>query len=784
MATFTASKTSLGVTVKAVVTYSVSSTATQTTLTVSSIAISQAKTASAIAGITGVSLSGAVTYSKTYSSVTGDNRTEKPNKTVTWSKATSGQSKTLSVKLDFVLSGQESATASTTITVPAMASYAVKYAANGGSSTPAAQTKYYGRSLTLAAAISHANTSPGSYTVTRKANYTGGTDPSALSSTRTVAYSFSKWKSSTDSKLYAAGASYTANAATTMTAQWTTSETRASVSLGTMSRSGYSFKRWNTAADDSGTGYTGSYTPNGNVTLYAIWNRTVTYNANGGSGAPSAQTAVATSAITLSTTKPTFSGYTFKRWNTEADDSGVAYASGGSYGANMPSDTLYAIWNRTVTYNANGGTGAPSAQTGVRTAALKLSTTVPKKTGYAFAGWATSSSATTAAYQAGGTYAANNPSVKLYAVWTKVIESVVIGSAKAVRVASSGSTTATDDGTVAYIRVPFTVKGTASASVSMTMTATSSGGTAPTVTYGTRTATKPDSEADLSGTFTAWAATCGVDDTCTFAVTVTAGGKSAARNVVLSAAHYTMDVLAGGRGVAFGKAATKTGVLDIGYAVETEGNVTIEKALPYLMMKDNALDTRLGQVGAPNYTGRWYAYDANDKPCFYTETTLLESGQLQRSFVCRRYSADGETEYNNGFYLRIDGSGNPNVIFTTGGAAAWRSGLGLDRSATVTTISQVITAASGITINSVSYTERAGIAHLNVSAKGFAASTGSQAVGTVVSGKRPAFIRYESVTTSYAVYCSLTSAGALSVYWGTAPSPSTNYTMSLVYPLA
>ena len=587
------------------------------------------------------------------------------------------------------------------MTVPSLASYTVGYNANGGSSTPASQTKYYGLNIILRGSISHANTSPGSYTVTRKANYTGGTDPSALSSTRTVAYSFSKWKSSTDSKLYAAGASYTANAATTMTAQWTTSETRASVSLGTMSRSGYSFKRWNTASDDSGTGYTGSYTPNGNVTLYAIWNRTVTYNANGGSGAPSAQTAVATSAITLSSTKPTFTGYAFKRWSTEADDSGVAYTPGGTYGINVPSDTLYAIWNRTVTYDANGGSGAPSAQTAVKTSAITLSSTAPKRAGYSFAGWATSSSATTASYQPGGTYAANNPSVKLYAVWTKVIESVVIGSAKAVRVASSGSTTATDDGTVAYIKVPFTVKGAASASVSMTVTATSSGGTAPTVTYGTRTATKPDSEADLSGTFTAWAATCGVDDTCTFAVTVTAGGKSAARNVVLSAAHYTMDVLAGGRGVAFGKAATKTGVLDIGYAVETEGNVTIEKALPYLMMKDNAIDTRLGQVGAPNYTGRWYAYDANDKPCFYTETTLLENGQLQRSFVCRRYSADGKTEYNNGFYLRIDGSGNPNVMFTTGGAAAWRAGLGLGTSGDLpVTVAQGGTGSTGVTYTS------------------------------------------------------------------------------------
>jgi len=143
------------------------------------------------------------------------------------------------------------------------------------------------------------------------------------------------------------------------------------------------------------------------------------------------------------------------------------------------------------------------------------------------------------------------------------------------------------------------------------------------------------------------------------------------------------------------------------------GNVTIEKALPYLMMKDNTLNTRLGQVGSPTYTGRWYAYDANDRPCFYTETTLLENGQLQRSFVCRRYSADGKTEYNNGFYLRIDGSGNPNVTFTTGGAAAWRAGLGLGTSGALpVTVAQGGTGSTGVTYTSTAadvFTPAAGV---------------------------------------------------------------------------
>lgn len=48
------------------------------------------------------------------------------------------------------------------------------------------------------------------------------------------------------------------------------------------------------------------------VTVKAISSFTISYNANGGSGAPSSQTKKTGTNLTLSTTKPTKSGYTFK----------------------------------------------------------------------------------------------------------------------------------------------------------------------------------------------------------------------------------------------------------------------------------------------------------------------------------------------------------------------------------------------------------------------------------------------------------------------------------------
>lgn len=70
----------------------------------------------------------------------------------------------------------------------------------------------------------------------------------------------------------------------------------------------------------------------------------------------------------------------------------------------------------TVSYNANGGSGAPASQTKINGVNLTLSTKKPTRSGYTFLGWATSKSASTAQYQPGGLYQANASAV-LYAVW-------------------------------------------------------------------------------------------------------------------------------------------------------------------------------------------------------------------------------------------------------------------------------------------------------------------------------------------------------------------------------
>lgn len=78
----------------------------------------------------------------------------------------------------------------------------------------------------------------------------------------------------------------------------------------------------------------------------------VTFNANGGKGAPATQAKLHNKSLTLSTSKPTRTGYTFQGWST-TNDSSVEYTSGATYGKNNNKNvTLYAVWKaNNYTYN-------------------------------------------------------------------------------------------------------------------------------------------------------------------------------------------------------------------------------------------------------------------------------------------------------------------------------------------------------------------------------------------------------------------------------------------------
>lgn len=189
---------------------------------------------------------------------------------------------------------------------------------------------------------------------------------------------------------------------------------------------------WDSSGFSHGTDYA---TTTVTVPAVARPTYTVSYNANGGSGAPSNQTKQHDISLTLSSVKPIRDGYEFAGWGTSATDTGVKYSAGGQYTGNA-NITLYAIWTNvakmTLAYNANGGSGAPSSQTHLINTVSKISGVKPTRDKYVFLGWSTSNTATKATYITDGQYTNNSftdgATVTLYAVWMKKSPSIYINS--------------------------------------------------------------------------------------------------------------------------------------------------------------------------------------------------------------------------------------------------------------------------------------------------------------------------------------------------------------------
>jgi uncharacterized repeat protein (TIGR02543 family) len=163
--------------------------------------------------------------------------------------------------------------------------------------------------------------------------------------------------------------SYNANTATSGSAPSNSTVTVSGGTLtlasnsGTLAKTNFTFSGWNTAADGSGTTYAEGATtlqPAADTTLFAQWNSTISYNANG--AAQTAPTAVVTKGSGSATfnlnsgSGLTRTGLNFVGWNTRADGNGVNYAGGASY-TSAGTATLFAIFRPTYTYNANGATG-------------------------------------------------------------------------------------------------------------------------------------------------------------------------------------------------------------------------------------------------------------------------------------------------------------------------------------------------------------------------------------------------------------------------------------------
>jgi len=344
-------------------------------------------------------------------------------------------------------------------------------------------------------------------------------------------------------------------------------------------RTGYTFSGWNTKSDGSGTNYAsgGNYTGNAALTLYAKWTAityTITYKSNYTGGAAD-QTQSKTYGVNATIKAAnTFSRthYSFKTWNTAANGSGSTVAAGSTYSTNAAL-TLYAQWQIItfqVTYNANGGSGAPAAQTKNSGTNITLSKTAPSRTGYTFLGWAMSSTATepaaasanygnkalTAANMAAGVTYSGNAALTLYAVWKVAAPTLDIVSVYR----ADDSWNPSDDGKKAIVTV--NAESRTGSNLSFSCTVGNTTVSSPSATSGTMRTFQlnPNLSADQS-----------------YAVSVTTSDTngSTTKTSVIQTAWYAIDILRGGHGIAFGKTSSVPYLADFGMAVRSDTGMTI-----------------------------------------------------------------------------------------------------------------------------------------------------------------------------------------------------------------
>lgn len=136
-------------------------------------------------------------------------------------------------------------------------------------------------------------------------------------------------------------------------------------------------------------------------------NFNVTYSTAGStSGSAPAQVSVAeaTTFTTASTTTLAKSGgFTFAGWSTAENAGGTVYTAGATFTMPAAAVTLFPVWSGSISFSVNGGTGTPSVSTAsfrLGQAATLATVGTLARSGYTFAGWSTTATATS--YTAGG----------------------------------------------------------------------------------------------------------------------------------------------------------------------------------------------------------------------------------------------------------------------------------------------------------------------------------------------------------------------------------------------
>ena len=236
----------------------------------------------------------------------------------------------------------------------------------------------------------------------------------------------------------------------------------------------------------------------------------------------------------------------------------TGYAAGTS-SASM-TVTVPALPSHRVSYNANGGTGAPAAQTKWYGEALTLSSAKPTRPNYVFQGWATSSGGAVA-YQPGGRYG-SDANLTLYAVWKLATKPPTIPAFTAQRVDADGNPS--ESGTRVQLAVTYKcdTAGDSSNAVQSLKVAVQSGAT---------WAEQTVSASGATGTASAVLDGLSADSAWRFRATVKDKYGTVTSFTTVGPQRFLFDFSADGRGIGIGVGAPAEGVAINGNPVTVNG---------------------------------------------------------------------------------------------------------------------------------------------------------------------------------------------------------------------
>ena len=177
-----------------------------------------------------------------------------------------------------------------------------------------------------------------------------------------------------------------------------TYDTNITLTQNSFTKTGYTFKEWNTSADGTGTSYDDAASvknlaTSGEVTLYAIYNEceyTVNFNKNNenATGSIDSLKIKYTESKELPSAAYTLYGYNFKEWNTKADGTGTAYQNEARVTGAIGDITLYAIYDaKEVTVSFVVGSGTQPDSIKVRYDGNYSNLPTPSRVGYSFDGF-------------------------------------------------------------------------------------------------------------------------------------------------------------------------------------------------------------------------------------------------------------------------------------------------------------------------------------------------------------------------------------------------------------